>query len=143
VDIVDLVQCSRPFDQYLVTVKLKGREIVEILDDNVPHPKKDQPTRIDSPGASRLIQISGAHYVFDPAQSDGHKIVESDIDPERTYTVALEGQAVERHTVLLAGRFMKLDYHSTGIPFTLALYGHAAKKGKITAKVDGRVRSAR
>ncbi|MFN7923200.1 MAG: 5'-nucleotidase C-terminal domain-containing protein [Bryobacteraceae bacterium] len=138
VDVVDLIQCSRPFDQFLVTVKLKGQDILAILDDNVPHPKKDQPTRIDSPGASRLVQVSGMKYAFDAKKDDGYKIVWSDLDPERTYTVALEGQVVERQTMLLAGRFRKLDYHSTGIPLTLALYGQAARKG-VAAKEEGRV----
>ena len=139
VDIVDLIQCSRPFDQYLVIVRLSGRDIIEILDANVPHPKKDRPLGIDSPGASRLLQISGAKYTFDASKPDGHKIMSTGIDPSRMYTVALEGQAVERETVLLAGRFRKLDYHTTGIPFTLALYGHAAKLERIEAKAEGRV----
>jgi predicted esterase len=141
VDIVDLVQCSRPFDQYLVTVELTGRDVLAILDDNVPHSKKDSPTRIDSPGASRLIQLSGARYTFDPSRPDGQKIVDSDLQPDRTYTVALEGQAVERQmTILLAGRFRRLDYKVTEVPFTLALYGHAAKTGRIEARREGRVR---
>lgn len=139
VDIVDLVQCSRPFDQFLVTMRLSGYEITRILDDNIPHPKKDQPTRADSPGASRLVQVSGMTYSFNPDESDGHKITATSLDPERIYTVALEGQVVERQTMFLAGRFRKLDYHSTGIPLTMALYGHAARTGVIKAPGDTRV----
>jgi 2',3'-cyclic-nucleotide 2'-phosphodiesterase (5'-nucleotidase family) len=139
VDIVDLLQCSRPFDQLLVTVQLTGQEIVQILDDNIPHPKKDQPLRIDSPGASRLLQPSGLSYTFDPARPDGYKITASSLDLDRTYTVALEGQAVERQSILLAGKFRKLDYHTTTIPLTLALYGHAARTGKIVAPAGTRV----
>ncbi len=143
VDMVDLIQCGRPFDQYLVTVRLTGSEIRAILDDNVPHPKKDQPTRIDSPGASRLLQISGASYVFDPHAQDGKKIVSTTLQPERVYRVVLEGQVVERETALLAGRFRKLNYETTGIPFTLALYGYAARTGRIEARQEGRVRAVR
>lgn len=139
VDIVDLIQCSRPFDQLLVTVDLTGHEIVQILDDNVPHPKKDQPLRMDSPGASRLIQVSGMHYRFNPDQSDGHKIVSSSLDPEKLYRVALEGQVVERQSMLLAGKFRKLDYRTTDIPLTLALYGYAARSGTIQPPAPGRV----
>jgi 2',3'-cyclic-nucleotide 2'-phosphodiesterase (5'-nucleotidase family) len=113
VDVVDLIQCSRPFDQYLVTVRMTGSEIKAILDDNVPHPKKDQPTRIDSPGASRLLQISGASYVFDVHAKDGEKIVNSTLAPDRAYRVVMEGQTMERQTAFLAGRFRKLDYEST------------------------------
>jgi predicted esterase len=139
VDIVDLLQCSRPFDQLLVTVRLTGHEIAEILDDNIPHPKKDQPLRIDSPGASRLVQVSGLSYTFDPSQSDGHKIVASSLEPERVYSVTLEGQVVERQSMLLAGKFRRLDYRTTEVPLTLALYGYAAKTGKIVAPAAGRV----
>jgi len=139
VDIVDLLQCSRPFDQLLVTVRLTGHEITQILDDNVPHPKKDQPLRIDSPGASRLVQVSGLSYSFDPNQSDGHKIVATSLEPERVYSVTLEGQVVERQSMLLAGKFRRLDYRTTEIPLTLALYGYAAKTGKIAAPALGRV----
>ena len=139
VDIVDLLQCSRPFDQFLVTVQLTGHEIAQILDDNVPHPKKDQPLRIDSPGASRLVQVSGMTYTFDPAKPDGYKIIATSLQPEGLYTVALEGQVVERQSMLLAGKFRRLDYRTTEIPLTLALYGHAAKSAKIIVPAAGRV----
>ena len=142
VDIVDLLQCSRPFDQLLVTVQLTGHEITQILDDNIPHPKKDQPLRVDSPGASRLLQISGAAYSYDPAKPDGYKIIHSTLDPEKRYTVALEGQVVERQSALLAGKFRKLDYQTTGIPLTMALYGYAATQGTITAPPPGRITQA-
>ena len=141
VDIVDLLQCSRPFDQLLVTVQLTGHEITQILDDNIPHQKKDQPLRVDSPGASRLIQVSGLSYTFDPNKPDGHKIIATSLQPEKFYSVTMEGQAVERQSVLLAGKFRRLDYRTTEIPLTLALYGHAARTGKIVAPPPGRVKS--
>jgi 2',3'-cyclic-nucleotide 2'-phosphodiesterase (5'-nucleotidase family) len=144
VDVVDLVQCSKPFDQYLVTVRLTGREILEILDDNVPDPAKDRPTpQWDRPGATRLVQAAGARYRFDRTRPPGRRIVWSDLDPERRYRVALEGQVVERETILLAGRFKKLAYEVTEIPFSLALYGHAARLGRIEARVEGRVQEQR
>lgn len=140
VDIVDLIQCSRPFDQSLVTVALTGRELRAILDDNVPDPKKDQPLRMDSPGASRLLQISGASYAFDPHRPAGQRIVRDTLKNDRVYRVVFEGQAMERQSVLLAGRFRKLDYQVIGIPLTMALYGHAARSGRIAATREGRVR---
>jgi predicted esterase len=141
VDVVDLIQCSRPFDQYLVTVKLTGRDLLEILDANIPRGNEPR-MKIDEPGSGRLVQLSGARYVFDAAKPDGKKIVESSLELGRAYTVALEGQVVERETMLLAGRFKKLDYQTTEVPFTLALYGHAAKTGRIEARREGRVREA-
>jgi predicted esterase len=139
VDIVDLIQCSRPFEQYLVTVRLSGRDIVKILDANAD-PKKDVHASIDTPGSGRLAQLSGARYAFDPRRPAGERIVETDLQADRVYTVALEGQVVERETMLLDGRFEKLDYQTTDVPFTLALYGHAAKSGRIEAKLEDRVR---
>jgi predicted esterase len=143
VDIVDLIQCSRPFDQYLVTVQLSGSQITAILDDNIPHPAKDNPLRMDSPGASRLVQVSGFRYRFNPRLPDGQKIVDSTLDPDRIYTVALEGQTVERESMLLAGLFRRLDYSTTRISLTLALYHYAARTGKITLPDSGRVAEAR
>jgi predicted esterase len=142
VDVVDLIQCSRPFDQHLVVTKLTGRDLLEILDANVLHPKKEPHMSIDEPGAGRLAQLSGARYVFDRDRPDGKKIVESTLVPDRVYTVALEGQVVERQTMLLAGRFRKLDYRVTDVPFTLALYGHAASIGRIEGRREGRVRES-
>ena len=146
VDVVDLIQCSRPFDQYLVRARFRGREILEILDDNVPDPKKDRTYFADRPGASRLIQLSGASYFFDPTRPPGERIVASSLQADRVYTVVMEGQVVERATILLAGRYNRserhatFDYEMTDIPFTLALYGYAATRGKMESAVEGRVR---
>ena len=140
VDIVDLIQASRPFDQHLVTVRLSGRDVLDVLDANVPNPAKNQPSRIDSPGASRLIQASGFSYVFDRTRPRGQRILSSTIEPERMYTVALEGQVVERETILLGGRFLRIDYQTSATPFTLALYGYAARNPRFEAKREGRVR---
>jgi len=140
VDIVDLIQCSKPFDQYLVTVKLTGRELLEILDDNVPDPSKDRPSRWDRPGAGRLVQVSGARYRFDPKLPSGRRIVWSTLRPDQRYSVVMGGEVVDRQTILLAGRFGKLPYTVTDTPFTMALYGYAAKSGRIEARFEGRVR---
>ena len=139
VDVVDLIQCSRPFDQYLVAVELTGADLLEILDDNLPNPERDRHSSIDELGASPIVQLSGASYVFDMAKPKGQRIVSSSLDPERTYRVVLEGQAVERETVRLAGRFKNLDYETLDVAFTLALYGYAARRGTIEAQREGRV----
>ncbi|MCX6622096.1 MAG: 5'-nucleotidase C-terminal domain-containing protein [Acidobacteria bacterium] len=126
VDIVDLIQASRPFDQYLVTARLSGEAIGEILDANV----------VD---AEHLVQLSGASYSFDAGRRAGQRILSSTLDPRREYVVAFEGQVPERETMYLAGRFKRMPFTLTQIPFTLALYGHAAKEGSIRAPREGRV----
>jgi hypothetical protein len=89
------------------------------------------------------VQISGADYVFDRRRPAGQRIVQSSLQPERRYVVALEGQVVERETMRLAGRFKRLRYTTTDSPFTLALYGHAARSGEINPSVEGRVREVK
>jgi hypothetical protein len=51
----------------------------------------------------------------------------------------MEGQVVQRETVQLAGRFKKLPHQKADSSFTMALYGHAKRLGKIEARVEGRV----
>jgi predicted esterase len=142
VDIVDLIQCSRPFDQYLVTAELSGADLIEILEDNLPDAKRDRKNRIDQPGAGQWIQLSGARYEYDPEKPQGQRIVSTSLEKGRLYSVVMEGQAVERETIRLAGRFKNLDYQTTDIAFTLALYGYAAQKGSMEAKREGRVARA-
>lgn len=136
VDMVDLIQCSRPFDQMLVTAQLSGRDIIEILDANVQDPAAVAKGGIAS---NLLVQMSGGQYRFDRRLPPGRRIVSSSFQPERIYTVVLEGQVVQRETMRLAGRFRKLDHRVTNIPFTVALQGHAARSRELRAVREGRV----
>jgi hypothetical protein len=135
VDVVDIIQCTRPFDQYLVTTRLSGRELVEILDDNIQTPAA-QAKR------NRLVQLSGGRYTFDRRRKPGMRIVASSFELDRIYTVALEGQTVERDEKVylgLAGRSATLRYDVTDIPLTLALYGYAARAKELRAPREARV----
>lgn len=138
VDLVDLLQCSLPGDQDLVLVDLTGADVLALLDANIPAQRRE-------PGdaAHLLVQISGGSYVFDRRLEPGRRIVASSLEPARRYRVVLEGQVVERETMRLAGRFKRLAYQTTDVPFTLALYGHAARSGEIRAEREGRVREVR
>lgn len=139
VDIVDVIQCTRPFDQNLVTVDLSGREIARVLSANLATLEKYPVLSVDRPGAGRLVQVSGMRYVFDSSKVATGRLVSTDLDMDRVYTVALEGQVVERETMALGGHFKRLDYQTTDTPLSLALYTHAVKTGHISAKVEGRV----
>lgn len=140
IDIVDLIQCSLPFDQRLVTAELSGKDLLEILDANVQDPRQLEAIPTERRHASnRLIQVSGMRYRFDPAQPAGRRIVSSDLQPDRKYRVVMEGQVVQRQTAQLAGRFKKMPYQQSDVAFTTALYGHAKRSGKIEARVEGRV----
>jgi len=140
VDIVDLIQCSLPFDQHLVTAELTGRDLLEILDANVQTAAQlaaIPPERRHA--ANRLVQVSGFRYHFDPARPAGQRIVWSNLQPDRRYQVVMEGQVVQRETLQLAGRFRQLSHRQSEIAFTTALYGHARQRGKIEARIEGRV----
>jgi len=93
----------------------------------------------DGPEAGRLVQLSGARYTFDRSRRPGKRILATDLQPERTYSVAFEGHVAHWETLLLAGRFGNLHYTPTEIPLTTALYGHAMRKGVLEARVEGRV----
>ena len=138
VDIVDLLQCSLPGDQDLVTVELSGRDVIEILDVNIP--SRRDPA---GPAANLLVQLSGGSYSFDARLPAGRRIVASSFQPDQKYRVVLEGQVVERETMRLAGRFKRLPFVTTTVPFTLALYGHASRSPEITLGTRDRVREAK
>jgi pimeloyl-ACP methyl ester carboxylesterase len=133
VDMVDLIQASRPFEQMLVTVQLSGKDLLEILDANVLEPG-------DKAKLNTLVQISGARYVFDSHRPKGSRIVSSDLERDRLYKVVLEGHVPERQTLKLAGRFGTLPCTTTEIPFAGALYAHATATGRIVVETEGRVR---
>lgn len=140
VDIVDLIQCSLPFDQLLVTAELTGKDLLEILDANVQDPRQLAALSPERRHAgNRLVQVSGTRYQFDPAKAAGQRIVSSDLQSDRRYRVVMEGQVVQRETVQLAGRFKQLPHQKADASFTMALYGHAQRLGKIEARVEGRV----
>lgn len=139
VDMVDLLHAMPIVDANLIVVRLTGKDLLEILDDNVPDPKKDKHYAKDGPDANRLIQLSGARYTFDRTQPPGKRIVASNLDPARTYSVVLEGYVVYWETMLLAGRFGTLKNEPTEIPFSTALYSYAKRQGQIVARVEGRV----
>jgi len=136
VDLVDLLQCSRPFYQEVLTVRLTGAALLDILEANIQDRAEESGRGLAS---NLLVQASGLRYSFDRRLPAGQRIVSSTIAPERTYTVALEAQVIHRETIQLAGRFGKLPYETTGVPLPLALYGHAAREKAIRAPREGRV----
>ena len=133
VDQVDLIQCSRPFEQYLVVAELRGSDLLNVLEANI---------RDSGEGLEFLVQLSGASYTFDWDRPVGQRIVLCTLDPERCYRVALEGHVPERgqgRSMFLAGHRDTLPYRITDVPFRAALYAHAVRAGRIEGAVEGRV----
>ncbi len=148
VDEVDLLHCSRPSDQYLAIAELTGRDIVDILEDNLFVPetlRHSFPLNIEDEQVEFLVQPSGFKYSFDRNRPVGQRIVDSDLDAETSYRVALQGQVPERAevwrraTIRLADKY-PLRYQVTDIPFRTALYAQAVRTGRIEATIEGRVR---
>jgi predicted esterase len=145
VDIVDIIQCSRPFDEELVTLRLTGREILTLLENNLPNPngKREPALAVNREGAGPIVQVSGLRYKYDLKQPVGKRVVECTLDPARTYTVVMEGQVTARNTLQLGKLFKNVAYTTTPIGFTTALYGHAARTGVINPARASRVEEVR
>jgi predicted esterase len=100
---IELFNWLRPFNQTLARFKMDGKTLLEILEDNI---------RENEPGAEQfLVQVSGCRYAFDRSKPRGSRIVETDIDPERNYTIVGYSSLLTRGDVLhLAGRYGKIPF---------------------------------
>lgn len=89
-----------------------------------------------------LVQVSGCRYAFDRSRPVGQRIVESDIDPQRTYSVAcVEGLLSRGDMLHLAGRFGKIEYEERELTNITAAWRYIDKRnGIIDAQLDSRVR---
>ncbi len=129
---VDLLNWVRPGIWSLCTVQITGRTLLEIIEDSIYNGKK----RIQF-----LPQVSGFSYTFDGDRPRGNRILEADIDPDRTYSVTFEQQSLSRETMHLAGRFDEIDSEEHGISIISAVSAYIEKcSGVVDGKLDGRVR---
>ena len=110
----------------LLTFNVTGTELLEILE----HDVRD--------GRERPMQVSGISYSFDRGRPQGERIVESSIDPNRTYTVAAEDYLCHRGEQFF-GR--KVDHTESGpqivdgqIRYVLQMGGRVEPEG------EGRIR---
>ncbi len=134
--IVDLLNWIRPFNRCLSTFRISGKGLLEILEANIRNEKKY---------VQYLFQVSGCRYAFDRSRPRGERIVETDIDPDRTYTVVCENQVLSRtDTCFLAGRYDKMPYENLEITNISAAWRYIDQcGGKIVAKREGRVREVK
>ena len=126
--LMDLVNLVRPFNRVIATFEASGQDLIEIIEANITDKDRDQ----------WLVQLSGARYEF-----EGSKIVDTDIDPDRTYSLACPAQLLQREKrdgMDLAGRFQKIDYELTDISVIGALYAYVLAHPEVSAVREGRVR---
>ncbi len=132
VDTIDLINWLRPGDAALAQFTIRGAELLEILEENIR----------DKPAEHRfLVQVSGCRYRFDRKRSAGMRIVESDIDPERTYTIVCNSSSITRtDTLHLGDRHGKLNHEILEPNILSTAWYYAQKKGgRIRGELDGRL----
>ncbi|MBN1343999.1 MAG: 5'-nucleotidase C-terminal domain-containing protein [Phycisphaerae bacterium] len=131
--IVDLLNWIRPCNRCLSTFTITGKDLLEIIEDNI----RDDPKQ-----AEFLLQVSGCRYAFDRNRAKGQRTVETDILPDKSYTVACENQVLSRgDTCFLAGRFDKIPYENLVITNITGAWRYIHKQGgKLDGHTDGRVR---
>lgn len=101
--LIELFNWLRPFNQALAKFEMTGEELIEILEDNI---------RENEPGADQfLVQVSGCRYSFDRSLVRGSRIVDTDIQPGRIYTIVSYSSLLTRGDVLhLAGRYGEIAF---------------------------------
>lgn len=132
--LVDLINWLRPSDCALARFRLSGVELLEIIEDNIG----------DDPKEHRfLIQVSGCRYCFDRRRPKGQRIVSSDIDPQREYSVVAKYLSLTRtDTMNWAGRYGKIEFETLEPNTISAAWRYIQQQGgRIEAKLDGRVTS--
>ncbi len=148
VDEVELLQCFSPAAHYLVVAELSGRDVLDIVEDNIEvpyHVGHSYPMTVELGENEFMVQPSGFSYAFERSRPEGQRVVEHDLDEGRTYKVVMEGQVprlaqVWRRATLRIGDKYPMEHEVTDIPNRCALYAHAVRTGRIDAAVEGRVR---
>lgn len=132
VDLMDLIDWLRPCDTSIASFKLKGDVLLEILEDNI----RNRP-----PDNRLLVQVSGCRYAFDRSRPEGHRLVSSDIDPAREYSVVTPSHNLTRtDTMRLAERRGQVRFQELDLNVLTVAWRYIDKcGGKIEAKLDGRV----
>ena len=113
------------FRNELYTFRLTGAEVLDILEFDA----RD--------GRRRPMQVAGLTYAVDRSRPEGRRVVEHDLDPDRTYTLAAED-----YVVLRGERFFgrEVEWTNTEAQIVDAQIRYAAMQGTVTAPPLGRIR---
>lgn len=131
--LVDLINWIRPCDWRLYQFSMTGRELREIIEDNI---------RNEAKNARFLVQVAGCSYSFDRSRPQGSRIVQTDLEPERVYRVVCEGHALTRtDTMYLAGHYGKIPYEILDLTSISTAWRYIDRcGGKIDGRLEGRVK---
>ena len=113
------------FRDELYTFRLTGAEVLDILEFDV----RD--------GKERPMQVAGLSYAVDRSRPEGRRVVEHDLDLDRTYTLAAED-----YIVLRADRFFdrEVEWTNTEVQIVDAQIRYAGRQGTVTPPPPGRIR---
>lgn len=145
-----------PFDNYIVAIKLKGKEIKEALEHGVS---------VLGESAGRFPQVSGLRFSFSPSPKAGSRIKEifiagKPIEPDREYIVATNdflaaggdgykafGEAVKASKDFsIVGGMMKgekLVYNDSSRWLRDVVIEYIKTRKKISPQIEGRIKELR
>lgn len=145
-----------PFDNYIVAIKLKGKEIKEALEHGVS---------VLGESAGRFPQVSGLRFSFSPSPKAGSRIKEifiagKPIEPDREYIVATNdflaaggdgykafGEAVKASKDFsIVGGMMKgekLVYNDSSRWLRDVVIEYIKTRKKISLQIEGRIKELR
>jgi hypothetical protein len=134
VDIMDLINWLRPCDTSIASFKMRGDALLALLEENI----RDLPR-----GEKFLIQVSGCRYSFDRRHPQGQRVVSSDIDPSREYTIATASHNLTRTDTMYVTDRRKVPFQHLDLNVVSSAWHYIEKcGGKIESKRDGRVTDA-
>jgi 2',3'-cyclic-nucleotide 2'-phosphodiesterase (5'-nucleotidase family) len=147
------VYAALPFDNYIVAVKLTGREIKEALEHGVSGVELKE---------GRFPQVSGLSFAYDPKMPMGSRVIDISVegerlDPNRTYTVATndflaaggDGYKLFRDAMKESQNFAitddtiisdKITYNDSGRSLRDVVVDYIKAKKNITATAEGRIK---
>ncbi|MDP6015320.1 MAG: DUF362 domain-containing protein [Candidatus Latescibacteria bacterium] len=127
ISIRDLFTMNFPNELY--TFQRTGARLLAILE----HDLRD--------GNERPMQIAGVRYAFDRSRPRGLRVIESDIDPKRSYTIAAQAYSVTRGERFFGEEIR--DWTNSGIQTVGAQVRYVQRLGTVMAPARGRIREVK
>lgn len=131
------VLTTLPFSNTLATVRLRGRDLLDALENGV-----------SNPGSGRFPQVAGVVFTWNPLAPVGQRIGEARIttgrrpglvDPEADYLLATNNFIRRGGDGYAMLRDQALEAYDEGPPLEDAFAAHLAALGQVAARLDGRI----
>ncbi len=120
-----------PFNTVILSVKLPGRTVREILGFSASLNPEDQ--------IGGFLQVSGVRFVIENGQAREIFVGDAPLDDDRVYTVAVPDFLLaggDGYTMIASATLERID---TGIVLTGLLVDHLRSRGVIDASIEGRI----